>query len=501
MLLSVLEAMSILRPMEQNLARLGLPAYSRSNDDDETDGKVWQKWLDSLASLLVGSSPGSLSNQSRCIVTIAFNVRSTRSGDVHKLVHSIWNWMKDASVLPEEDSKKNGELFGIILEASLDRIRRRLKDKGKFVGPLIAKAEEANLTELQKTFLMTAHLLHVDILQRLGPDVEKPDFRMASKAFRFRVKAYEAAKSKQEDFYWLHPFESQMVKSEAKLPSLVCYVDKLQKPYSQYVLIRKAVRKSFIRDALSIPLHVNVLPSPDPAPGSAFQSMVTFETRVWSYLTVALLSYSTDAAGSSFAEGAIDFFWHRIQKVVDANQGRTPYPYFGVSKLSCFQCALYFQVYRACELRPSFQTRGSHVEVFACALPACDRGHDKADEAIGNEMGTQLENIIGQLLAVEINGRRKMSLSSVDSTGSSPNSPPSDEEYVDVLKIRSIPATTGDRVQAFVGGPVALLPKPSSITFPQRRPMWERMEASETDLVVCEVHTFNDLVFRIWGRI
>jgi hypothetical protein len=332
---------------------------------------------------------------------------------------------------------------------------------------------------------MTAHLLHIDMFERLGPDVEKPDFRMASKAFRFRVKAYEAAKSKLEDFYWLHPFECQMAgcKSSAlqdlkwpshtkfaagaKLPSLVRYVEKLQKPYSQYVLIRKAVRKSFIRNVLSIPLHVNVLPSPDPAPGSAFQSMINFETRVRSYLTGALLSYSTDAAGSSFAEGAIDFFWHRIQKVVDANQGQlppllaahcectllchhldlhlhdiststpegqTPYPYFGVSKLSCFQCALYFQAYRACELGPSFQTRGSHAEVFACALPACDRGHDKADETIGNEMGAQLENIIGQLLAVEINGRRKISLSSIDSTGSSPNSPPSDEEYVDVLK-------------------------------------------------------------------
>ncbi|KAJ7815312.1 hypothetical protein B0H14DRAFT_3878332 [Mycena olivaceomarginata] len=471
MSLSVLEVMSILRPMEQNLARLGLPAYSCS--DDETNGKVWQKWLDGLASLLVGSSPTSSNQvcavslsllQSRCIVTIAFNVRPTRSGDVPKLVHSIWNWMKDASVLPEDDSKKNGELFEIILEASLDRIRRRLKDKGKFVGPLIAKAEEANLTELQKTFLMTAHLLHIDILERLGPDVEKPDFRMAAKAFRFRVKAYEAAKSKLEDFYWLHPFESQMAKSGAKSPSLVRYVDKLQKPYSQYVLIRKAVRKSFIRNVLSIPLHVNVLPSPDPAPGSAFQSMANFGTRVRSYLTGALLSYSTDAAGSSFAEGAIDFFWHRIQKVVDTNhgqlppllaahcectllrhhldlhlrdiatstpEGRTPYPYFGVSKLSCFQCALYFQAYRACELGPSFQTRGSHAEVFACALPACDRGHDKADEAIGDEMGAQLENIIGQLLAVEINGRRKISLSSIDSTGSSP---PSDKEYVDVLK-------------------------------------------------------------------
>ncbi|KAJ7194552.1 hypothetical protein GGX14DRAFT_404594 [Mycena pura] len=56
-----------------------------------------------------------------------------------------------------------------------------------------------------------------------------------------------------------------------------------------------------------------------------------------------------------------------------------------------------------------------------------------ADEAIRNEMGAQLKNIIGQLLSVQINNF-KMSLSSVDSTGPSPNSPPSDEEYVDVLK-------------------------------------------------------------------
>ncbi|KAJ7719351.1 hypothetical protein DFH07DRAFT_1067885 [Mycena maculata] len=198
MSLSVLEAMSILRPMEQSLARLGLTADSRSNDDDETDDKVLQKWLDSLASLLVGCSPSNqvcavslCLLQSSCIVNTAFNVRPTRPGDVPKFIHSIWNWMKDASVLQEEDSKKNGELLELVLEASLDRIRRRLKDKGKFVDPLIAiaKTEEARLTEVQKTFLVTAHLLHVDILQRLGPDVEKSDLRAASKAFRFRVKA------------------------------------------------------------------------------------------------------------------------------------------------------------------------------------------------------------------------------------------------------------------------------------------------------------------------
>jgi hypothetical protein len=59
-MLSVSEAMSILESMEQNLARLALPGYSRSNDGDETDDnlKGLQKWLDSLASLLVGASPG-----------------------------------------------------------------------------------------------------------------------------------------------------------------------------------------------------------------------------------------------------------------------------------------------------------------------------------------------------------------------------------------------------------------------------------------------------------
>ncbi|KAJ7503507.1 hypothetical protein B0H11DRAFT_585418 [Mycena galericulata] len=192
--------------------------------------------------------------------------------------------------------------------------------------------------------------------------------------------------------------------------------------------------------------------------------MVNFEARVRLYLRGALLSYPADAASSSFAGDTIDSFWQRIRNVLDAHQGhlppllathcectllchhldlhlddiasaipdgRTPYPYFGVSELSCFQCALYFQAYRACALGPSFRTRGSHAEVFACALPACSRGHDKADEGIKNEMGAQLEKFVGRLLAVEIDGRRKMSLSSVDSTGSTP---PSDEEYVDVLK-------------------------------------------------------------------
>ncbi|KAJ7261809.1 hypothetical protein B0H12DRAFT_337535 [Mycena haematopus] len=144
--LSVLEAMSILCPLEQHLARkLNLPDYSRSQDNDNTDDKMLQKWLDSLASLLVGSSPAnqacavSLSLlQSSCTVTIAFNLTPQRPEDATKLVHSIWNWMKAASALPEQNAKHSEELFKIILKASLDSIRRRFKDEGSFMEPLAA---------------------------------------------------------------------------------------------------------------------------------------------------------------------------------------------------------------------------------------------------------------------------------------------------------------------------------------------------------------------------
>jgi hypothetical protein len=150
MSLSVLEAMSILRPIERDLARLDLPAYSLSDTGDERVLNL-QKGLDTLASLLIGLSPVSPSKQvcavslcllqSTCILTIAFNVRPAHPTDVLKLIHSIWDWMKDASLLAEEDVEKNRALFKIILEASLDRTRRRLKDKGRFVEPLMASVE------------------------------------------------------------------------------------------------------------------------------------------------------------------------------------------------------------------------------------------------------------------------------------------------------------------------------------------------------------------------
>ncbi|KAJ7274356.1 hypothetical protein B0H12DRAFT_1319345 [Mycena haematopus] len=444
--LSVSEAMLILQPLEQNLATLNLPGFPRNahSHNDDPDGKVLQKWLDSLASLLVGSSPGSPTNQvcavslsllqSSCTVTIAFNITPQHPADVTKLVYSIWIWMKAASVLPEESAKHNEELFEIILKASLDRIRRRFKDKGSFMEPLAALVKDAvsDLTDLQKTFLLKAASLHFDLLRHLGPDVEKPDFAMASKAFRYRAKAYEAAKALLKDFYWLHRFESQM-KVGGQSPSLLRYMDKLQKPYSQYIFVHKALKKSFIRAALSIPLHVTVLPSPDPVPGFAFHTMAQFEERVRSYLMDALLSYSPDPGDRLSAPDVVDVCWYHIKNAVEKNQGQlpslltthcectllchhldesllptspersAPYPFIGVSELSCFQCALYFQAYTACRLGPLLQTRGSHSEVFACAIPVCRS--DSANEAILKEMGARLKHIIGRLLAAEIDPR------------------------------------------------------------------------------------------------
>jgi hypothetical protein len=235
-------------------------------------------------------------------------------------------------------------------------------------------------------------------------------------------------------------------------PSLVRYMEKLQKTYSHYVLIHKAVRKLSIRPVFSIPFHVKVLPSPDPASAFPFQSMVDFEGRVKSYLTGALLSYSKADGSSSDAGNAIDSFWQRIKSDLDApkslprllaahcestllrhhldlyledmaspsTEKRTPYAYFGISKLSCFQCALYFEAHRACALGPSFHTRRSHTEVFACAPPASTRSYDQTDEVIENEMAAQLKKIIGQLLSEEL---AKQRMSSVDSTGSGRHSP------------------------------------------------------------------------------
>ncbi|KAJ6603050.1 hypothetical protein B0H10DRAFT_651063 [Mycena sp. CBHHK59/15] len=160
---------SILRPMDKDLTGLGLPTYSHSRDDVGMEDKVLHQWLDSLASLLAGSSPGAPRNQvcavslfrhpSSYIVTIAFN-DPERSGDASNLVHCIWNWMKDASVLPEEDPEKIGELSKTILKASLGKTRRRLKDRVNSWAlslPSTSQAEEAVLTKPQQTFITEAY--------------------------------------------------------------------------------------------------------------------------------------------------------------------------------------------------------------------------------------------------------------------------------------------------------------------------------------------------------
>ncbi|KAJ7198840.1 hypothetical protein GGX14DRAFT_401795 [Mycena pura] len=399
MALSVLEALSILQPMEQNLAPLDLPAYT--GDDETKSKKLLPKWLDGLASLLAGSSAGSRKNQvcalslslsqSGCDLTIAFNWTLPHSeDDARKLINTIWNWLRDVSALPpaEEDVQKNRELLATILEVSLDRIRRRFKR---------ILRDAANLTDPQKNFLHKAALLHNELYKVLGPNVQNPDFRQAAIVLQYRVKEYDYALSQLDDLHWLPSFKSDKLNGSemaislkfavgARQPALGRYMDKLRKPHNQYVLIWQVARKSFIRDALAVPLNVKMLTSPSPESAAkkfAFESMDNFETRVRSYLWAALRSYSPNSADDSFAQFAIDSFYDDIKESLD-NKGLLPplgvahysylrdkasstpekpkpYPYIGVSKLSCF-----------------------HQE----------------DEAIRDMMGKKLKEIVGQLVSV-----------------------------------------------------------------------------------------------------
>ncbi|KAJ7679022.1 hypothetical protein DFH06DRAFT_1165466 [Mycena polygramma] len=289
--------------------------------------------------------------------------------------------------------------------------------------PLIAQIEKTVLTPPQRAFLKATHVFYEDIRQRLGHDIATPDFGEAGTAFRFRVQEYQKAKSQLNgNFSWLLPFEkNMMINSKPQL--LQRSMDVLQQPYNQYVTIWRAARKFTVRAVLSIPLEVNVLPSPT-APGSAIQILDGFENRVRCYLQSVLPS-SEEVAD---ANDTIDELWQLIHKAVDENGGhlpalaaphcqctllryhidrylydtepvapaRTPYPYFGVSELSCFQCSLYFQAYNACHLSPPFETRGCHVQVLPFAIPACSSGRDEVDRYIDSVMGIQLKSIIGR---------------------------------------------------------------------------------------------------------
>ncbi|KAJ7679023.1 hypothetical protein DFH06DRAFT_1165468 [Mycena polygramma] len=504
--LSTLEALSIIRPMEQNLARLNIPAYSRNerySDDggkekprSEKEKELLGKWLDALAWLAIGATPGGPANQvcavslsllpKKCVITMAFNVTPPNEGDVKELVERIWEWMKAASMRKEaltrdETAEFNESLLANVLRAAQDRLRRRLRDKGKFLPDLFSKIEAAELTAPQQHFIRAARAFHQDMLERLGPDAKKTDFDTAATAFGFHSRQYDAAKSSLNgDIHWLLPFESAAledarsqlkVKAGARLPSLIRHMDKLQKPYRYYALIEGAVRRSVMKTVVgAMTLKVDTL-LPPPADAtfafisqnpleiqtltSTLETEQEFEVRVRSYLRGALLSASTEEATTPYAEEAVTDFFLLIQQFLNKHNGklpnllsphceclllrhhlnhylddtststppRIPYPYLGVSKLSCFQCTLYFQAYKACHLGPPFQTRGSHMEVFACALPKHPGAPDAADQAIETEMGSQLGTIVGALLVANVGERRKLSLSSVESVTSSDSAP------------------------------------------------------------------------------
>ncbi|KAJ7207869.1 hypothetical protein GGX14DRAFT_454622 [Mycena pura] len=407
---------------------LSLPAYTLSSGGDGTKSeKLLQKWLDGLASLLAGSSAGSRKDQvcavslslsqSGCDLTIAFNWTLPHTeDDARKLINTIWDWLKDVSARPE-DAQKCEELLATILDSG---------EKGRFVIEMIQKILEdgANLTEPQRNFLNKAGLLHEDLYEMLGPTVRKPDFRTAAITFQYRIKEYKYALSQLDNLHWLPPYKSEKLEPGTRQPALDRYMDKLQRPYNKYVLIWQVARKSFIRDALAVPLNVKGLTSPSPelaAKKFAFESMDNFETRGLlpplgvAHCECTLLCHHLD-------------FYPR-DKASSTPEGPKPYPYIGVSKPSCFQCALYFQAYEACKFGPSFRTRGSYAEVFPCDIPTCH--YSQEDEAIRNMMEIKLEKIVGQLVSVARDGRRKDSLSSVDSTGSSDYVPPVYIEFVD----------------------------------------------------------------------
>ncbi|KAJ6507924.1 hypothetical protein C8R47DRAFT_1100008 [Mycena vitilis] len=413
---------------------------------------------------------------------MAFNITPPNEDDVKKLVERIWEWIKTASMRKEplthdETAEFNENLLAHVLRAARDRLRRRLSDKGKFLPDLFTKINAAELTAPQQHFIQTARAFHDDMLERLGPDAKQPDFDAAATAFGFHSEEYDAAKSSLNgEMLWLLPFESAVLKdvnARARLPSLIRHMDKVQKPYRYYALIVGAVRRSVMKAVVGTmtlevdtvlpppadepfafithnPLEIETLSPEHGAPTPTLKTEQEFEVRVLAYLRGALSSVSTKEATTSYAEEAVMDFFQLIQQSLTKHDGglpkllsphcecillrhhlnhflddsststppRIPYPYLGVSKLSCFQCTLYFQAYKACQLGPPFQTRGCHMEVFACALPKHPGAPDAADQAIETEMGSQLRTIVGALLVADVGERRKLSLSSVESASS-----------------------------------------------------------------------------------
>ncbi|KAK7063541.1 hypothetical protein R3P38DRAFT_2493019 [Favolaschia claudopus] len=433
MSLSVLEVLSILQPMDPVLNRLTLLPRDMQLEYGEDTPKTLHRWLDGIASLLTSLS-GSPAKQgcavsltvlpSNCTATVAFDFSPPHPEDAHNLLQSIWKWMKEAAQ-QEETFEQDAELLGIILQATLEKTRQCLRERGWFIEPFLTRMDEEghSLTDSQKAFLSAASKLHRILTNRLCD--EKPDLSHAAKVFIVLVEQYEAAKRElDDDFSWLRPCEKSVAKSGAHRPSWVNYIAQLREPYDHVLLIRRVLRKSLMRDVLAIPFNVNVLPSSNPVTGTAFRSMEDLEIRVRSYLKSALFSIEgVSSAALKYLESTIDELWDRIQNSaswqpqspllpihseclllwhhhnlhLDSIASAAPYSYIGVSKPPCFQCVIFFHAYRMCKLEPRVEIRRCDDDLYetesgVCALPS------QVDHALETEIGAQLEKIVGQLV-------------------------------------------------------------------------------------------------------
>ncbi|KAJ7610897.1 hypothetical protein FB45DRAFT_1037784 [Roridomyces roridus] len=326
--------------------------------------------------------------------------------DPSTIIHSVWEWMEKTGALADEEDKL--KLLKLILEASLVRVRHQLQEG----SDLILSAKESDLTELERDYLEAIRRLYADLIDEMGPQVPNPDLLASCRTFISRTKAYQTAKEKLNKFLWLRLIERQI--GEASLLKLV---DELKTPCDQWVTIMHAAGTAPVRAILSAPLQIEVLPVP--VPTSAFRSTPAFETRVRSYLRTALHSYAANAWENKHVLPAIDSAWKRIQRgnlppflsphpemtllshhlnlyLHPTTPGLAPYPYFGLSDLSCFHCVLYFQAYRDSKVGPVFETRGSHDIVTPCGLPPID---NPAIQAIEKEMAAKIQRVFGQILA------------------------------------------------------------------------------------------------------
>ncbi|KAF7335970.1 hypothetical protein MSAN_02310500 [Mycena sanguinolenta] len=460
MSLSMLEVMTILQPMKQNFSRLDLPSLTSATDGD-SEGPM-QSFLDNLTSLIVEATPAALPKEvcaaslsvlsSECCVNIALSDVHIPETSVRQLVHSIWDWMTEASRLLDETFEHNAALLWLVMRWSLGRIRRLMKERGGFVIPLteMILAKKRDLSEPEEMFLLISKATHIQLLEHFG-DNAVLDSSIGADAMFAWAKEYREATSKFDGFAWLDEFQRQMLPSgelaptdrNPNAPSLLQYMEELFTPFAQFEIIRKAARKPFVRNVLHRSLQVTVLSVPHLGLSlhSAFHSMDNFDNRVEAYLAAAYESFSLRGAANEFKAEAIQLYLGRVQQGkaegrlpglvaphpactllryhLDSSPGdvassRTPYPYMGVSEPPSFPTALYFEAYNVCGLGPLLRTNPSNMKLFPCFVPNLERDqHNRADQAIEKEMAIRLKVIIGHLLSQMTVDLREDSLLSV----------------------------------------------------------------------------------------